>query len=125
MLITAEKRPKAGDPKGAQELAQQALDKKIGDQGRALFILAQVAVANKNMDGARDNFQKAIQEAKDPKVIGWSHVYLGRILDLKVEREAALVEYRAALATGADLPEIKAAAERGIAQAYEPPAKPQ
>jgi hypothetical protein len=125
MLITAEKRLKAGDPKGAQELAQQALDKKIGDQGRALFILAQVAVANKNMDGARDNFQKAIQEAKDPKVIGWSHVYLGRILDLKVEREAALVEYRAALATGADLPEIKAAAERGIAQAYEPPAKPQ
>jgi tetratricopeptide (TPR) repeat protein len=125
MLITAEKRLKAGDPKGAQELAQQALDKKIGDQGRALFILAQVAVANKNMDGARDNFQKAIEAAKDPKVIGWSHVYLGRILDLKEEREAALVEYRAALTTGAELPEIKAAAERGLAQAYEPPAKPQ
>jgi len=33
MLITAEKRLKAGDPKGAQELAQQAIDKKIGDQG--------------------------------------------------------------------------------------------
>jgi tetratricopeptide (TPR) repeat protein len=115
----------AGDPKGAQELAQQALDKKIGDQGRALFILAEVAVANKNMDGARDNFQKAIQTAKDPKVIGWSHVYLGRILDLKEEREAALVEYRAALTTGAELPEIKAAAERGLQQAYEPPAKPQ
>jgi len=125
MLITAEQRLKAGDPKGAQELAQQALDKKIGDQGRALFILAQVAVANKNMDGAKDNFQKAIQAAKDPKVIGWSHVYLGRILDLKEEREAAMVEYRAALTTGADLPEIKAAAERGLAQAYEPPAKPQ
>jgi tetratricopeptide (TPR) repeat protein len=125
MLITAEKRLKAGDPKGAQELAQQALDKKIGDQGRALFVLAQVAVANRNMDGARDNFQKAIETAKDPKVIGWSHVYLGRILDLKEEREAALVEYRAALTTGAELPEIKAAAERGLAQAYEPPAKPQ
>jgi hypothetical protein len=125
MLITAEKRLKAGDAKGAQELAQQALDKKIGDQGRALFILAEVAVANKNMDGARDNFQKAIQTAKDPKVIGWSHVYLGRILDLKEEREAALVEYRAALTTGAELPEIKAAAERGLQQAYEPPAKPQ
>ncbi len=125
MLITAEKRLKAGDPKGAQELAQQALDKKIGDQGRALFILAQVAVANKNMEGARDNFQKAIQTAKDPKVIGWSHVYLGRILDLKEDREAALLEYRAALTSGAELPEIKAAAERGLAQAYEPPAKPQ
>ena len=125
MLPTAEKRLVAGDPKGAQELAQQALDKKIGDPGRALFILAQVAVANKNMDGARDNFQKAIAEAKDPKVIGWSHVYLGRILDLKEDREAALVEYQAALTTSAELPEIKAAAEHGIAQAYEPPAKPQ
>jgi len=125
VLVTAEKRLAAGDAKGAQELAQQALDKKIGDQGRALFILAQVAVSRKDMAGARDNFQKAIEAAKDPKVLGWSHVYLGRILDLKEEREAALNEYRAALSTGADLPEIKAAAQRGLEQPYEPPSKPQ
>ena len=125
MLVTAEKRLAAGDPKGAQELAQQALDKKIGDQGRALFILAEVAVANKNRDGAQDNFQKAIESSKDPKVIGWSHVYLGRILDMKEERDAAVQEYKAALTAGGGLPEIKAAAERGLQQAYEPPAKPQ
>jgi tetratricopeptide (TPR) repeat protein len=125
MLSTAEKRLAAGDPKGAQELAQRALDQKIGDEGRALFILAQVAVANKNRDGAQDNFLKAIQATKDPKVVGWSHVYLGRILDMKEDREAALNEYRAALTTGAALPEVKAAAERGLQQAYEPPAKPQ
>jgi hypothetical protein len=125
LLVNAEKRLKAGDPKGAQDLAQQAIEKKIGDQGRALFILAQVAVANKDMPGAQQNFQKAIQEAKDPKVVGWSHVYLGRILDLKDDREAALNEYRAALTAGSDLPELKAAAEHGLQQAYEPPAKPQ
>jgi tetratricopeptide (TPR) repeat protein len=125
MLSTAEKRLAAGDPKGAQELAQQALDKKIGDPGRALFILAEVAVANKNREGALENFQKAIQETKDLKVVGWSHVYIGRILDMKEDREAALVEYQAALTAGAELPEVKAAAERGLAQAYEPPAKPQ
>jgi Domain of unknown function (DUF4932) len=125
MLVTAEKRLAAGDSKGAQELAQQALDKKIGDQGRALFILAEVAVANKNRDGAQDSFKRAIEASKDPTVVGWSHVYLGRILDMKEEREAALQEYRAALDFGAKLPEIKAAAERGIEQAYEPPAKPQ
>jgi hypothetical protein len=123
MLPTAEKRLAAGDTKGAQELAQQALDRKIGDQGRALFILAQVAVANKNRESALENFQKAIQATKDPKVVGWSHVYLGRILDMKEDREAAMNEYRAALNT--DLPEVKAAAERGLQQAYEPPAKPQ
>jgi Domain of unknown function (DUF4932) len=125
MLGTAEKRLAAGDAKGAQELAQQAIDKKIGDQGRALFILAQVAVANKNREMALDNFQKAIQATKDPKVVGWSHVYLGRILDMKEDREGALNEYRAALTTGAELPEVKAAAERGLQRAYEPPAKPQ
>ena len=125
ILVTAEKRLEANDPKGAQELAQQALDRKIGDQGRALFILAQVAVATKNRDGALDNFQKAIQATKDPKVVAWSHVYLGRILDMKEDREAAMNEYRAALTAGAELPEVKAAAERGLQQAYEPPAKPQ
>ncbi len=125
MLSTAEKRLAAGDPKGAQELAQQAIDKKIGDQGRAMFILAQVAVANKNREGAQENFNRAIQASKDPKVLGWSHVYLGRILDMKEDREAAMNEYRAALTAGAELPEVKAAAERGLAQAYEPPAKPQ
>jgi tetratricopeptide (TPR) repeat protein len=125
MLVTAEKRLAANDPKGAQDLAQQALDRKIGDQGRALFILAQVAVANKNREGALENFQKAIQATKDPKVVAWSHVYLGRILDLKEDREAAMNEYRAALTSGSELPEVKAAAERGLQQAYEPPAKPQ
>jgi tetratricopeptide (TPR) repeat protein len=125
MLVTAEKRLAAGDPKGAQQLAQAALDKKIGDQGRALFILAEVAVANKNRDGAQENFQKAIAVSKDPTVLGWSHVYLGRILDMKEEREAALAEYRAALSEGEKLPEVKAAAERGLEHSYEPPAKPQ
>jgi tetratricopeptide (TPR) repeat protein len=125
MLVTAERRLAAGDLKGAQELAQAALDKKIGDQGRALFILAEVAVANKNRDGAQDDFQKAIAATKDPTVVGWSHVYLGRILDMKEDREAALTEYRAALTVGEKLPEIKAAAQKGLEQAYEPPAKPQ
>jgi len=126
MLVNAEKRLAAGDTKGARELAQQAMDKKIGDQGRALFILAEVAVANKDMPTALDNFHKAIAEAKEPRVIAWSHVYLGRILDLKDDRSAAVIEYQAALTTGGQLPEIKAAAERGLARAYEPPAaKPQ
>jgi len=50
---------------------------------------------------------------------------LGRILDMKEDREAAMQEYKEALNTAGELPEIKAAAERGLQQAYEPPAKPQ
>lgn len=125
VLVTAEQRLAAGDPKGAEDLAQQALEKKIGDQGRALFILAQVAVANRNREGALENFEKAIEATKDPKVVAWSHVYRGRILDMKEDRQGAMNEYRAALTAGAALPEVKAAAERGLEQAYEPPAKSQ
>ena len=44
---------------------------------------------------------------------------------MKEDREAAMSEYRAALTTGAAVPEVKEAAERGLQQAYEPPAKPQ
>ena len=44
---------------------------------------------------------------------------------MKEDRDAAVQEYREALNAAGQLPEIKAAAERGLAQAYEPPAKPQ
>ena len=64
-------------------------------------------------------FQKAIEVAQEPRVLAWSHIYLGRIFDLQKDREAALAQYRAALTAGAELPEAKAAAERGIQQPYE------
>jgi hypothetical protein len=78
------------------------------------------------MEGARTYFERALQIAHEPKVIAWSHIYLGRIFDLKEERDVAVDHYRAALdAAGATLPEAKTAAQRGIDQPYEPPAKAQ
>ena len=67
----------------------------------------------------------ALQVAQEPKVIAWSHIYLGRIFDLEENREAALDHYRAALNAGNALPEAKAAAEHGIQRPYEPPTAPQ
>ena len=121
LLITAEQRLSTGDVAGAQKLAQQALDEKSEDAGRALFILAEVAVRNKDMGGARNYFEKALGVAHEPKVIVWSHIYLGRIFDLDEERDAAIDHYRAALNAGEQLPEAKAAAEQGLQKAYEPP----
>ena len=120
LLQTAERRLSAGDLKTAQELAEQALQEHKGDQGRALFIMAQVATANKDMDGAQGYFEKAIKAAAEPKVIAWSHIYLGRIYDLREQRDAAVGEYQAAINAAATLPEVKAAAERGLRQPYEP-----
>jgi hypothetical protein len=125
LLLTASQRLSAGDAEGAQKLAQQALDEKNEDPGRALFILAQVATMHRDMEGARGYFQKALEVAREPNVVAWSHIYLGRISDLQEDRAAALDHYRAALSAGAGLPEAKAAAERGIQQPYEPPAHPQ
>jgi hypothetical protein len=125
LLQNAEKQLTAGDVVTAQKLAQQALDENREDQGRALFILAQTATMNRDMQGARTYFERALAVAQEPKVIAWSHIYLGRIFDLQENREAALTHYRAALTAGGSLPEAKAAAERGLQTPYEPPASPQ
>lgn len=125
VLQKAEERLGAGDAEGASKLAQQVLDEKSGDPGRALFILARAAAMKRDMQGARGYFEKALSVAQEPKVVAWSHIYLGRICDLQEERAAALDHYRAALTAGANLPEAKAAAQRGLDQPYEPPPHPQ
>jgi len=125
LLKTAEQRLSVGDAETAQKLAQEALDENSEDAGHALFILARVATGNGDMQGARAYFLKAVEVAQEPKVVAWSHIYLGRILDMQEDRDAALDHYRAALSAGGSLPEIKAAAERGLQQPYEPPAHEQ
>jgi len=125
LLVTAEQRLSVGDKDGAKKLAQQALDTKAEDPGRALFILAQVATMNRDMQGARSYFEQALGVAHEPKVVAWSHIYLGRIFDLQEDRAAAINHYQLALTASASLPEAKAAAERGLQQPYEPPGHPQ
>jgi hypothetical protein len=122
LLAKASQRLAFGDLESAKQLAQQALDQKRGDTGRALFILAQVAVANRDMDGARGYFENALNTTHEQKVLAWSHIYLGRIYDLREDRSAAVDQYRAAIvAAGAELPEVKLAAQKGIDAPYEPP----
>jgi tetratricopeptide (TPR) repeat protein len=83
--------------------------------------LAEIATANRDMEGARTYFERALENAHEPKVIAWSHIYLGRIFDLKEDRFAALDQYRAALNAAGMLPEAKLAAQKGLEQPYEPP----
>ena len=120
LLLTAEQRLAAGDAEQAKTLAQQALDEKTDDPGNAYFILAQAAIMSRDIDGARTNFERAIDSAHETRVLAWSHIYLGRICDLQEDRQSALTHYRAALTLGASLPGAKAAAEKGIQEPYEP-----
>jgi len=126
LLINAEERLTAGDPEGAETLAKQALAEKSEDSGRAFFILAEVALRNRDVDLAQHNFEQAASSTKDPKVVAWSHIYLGRLLDVRdrqengPDRAAALEHYKAAAAASETLPEAKAAAEEGLTKAYVP-----
>jgi tetratricopeptide (TPR) repeat protein len=126
LLINAEERLTAGDPEGAEKLANQALAEKSEDPGRAYFILAEIALRNRDVNGAQHNFEQAISSTKDSKVVAWSHIYLGRLLDVRDEQEngpdraAAVEHYKAAAAASETLPEAKAAAEEGLAKAYVP-----
>lgn len=120
-LELAEQRFRAGDYDTARALAQQALDDKSGDEGRTLFLLAQLASLNKDINGAKSFFTGAVGASKDPHIVAWSHIYLGRIADIQEEREEAVAHYKAALKAGDPQPQTKEAAERGINKAYEPP----
>jgi tetratricopeptide (TPR) repeat protein len=119
-LDLAERALASGNPLEAQKLAQESIDAKEDPSG-AYFVLARIATMNGDMQGARDNFQKALESPKDPKIAAWSHIYLGRILDLQEEREAAVDQYKAALTSGDSTPAVKEAAERGLKAPYEPP----
>jgi tetratricopeptide (TPR) repeat protein len=111
---------------GARNYAQQSLQARE-DEGRSLFVLARIAVAEGKLGEAQGFFEGAASASSgtsstEARIRGWSHVYLGRILDIQERRQEALEHYRAALnETG--FPELKAAAEKGLQQAYHTPAK--
>lgn len=123
LLVTAEERLSAGDRATAVKLAKEALAEKTEDPGRAYFILAQAAAT---MGEARDYFEQALKATSEPKVVAWSHIYLGRMLDLRDEQEGgalraqAVVHYQQAVNASESLPDAKAAAEQGLQKPFAP-----
>ena len=122
ILDIAEQRLATGDVNGAQKYAQQALDEHSDDPARALFILGRCALRTGDAAKAQKDLSQSIEIGHDPRMLAWSHIYLGRIFDLQQEREQALTHYRAALAAGDTASDTKNAAESGIAQPYQPQA---
>lgn len=117
----AERALASGNFAGAQNYAQQALQNHE-DSGRALFVLARAAIATGKLNDAQDYFERAVAASGDSRIRGWSHLYLGRILDMQEHRQEAVQHYRAALNTDGS-PELKTAAEKGLQQAYQPPTR--
>jgi hypothetical protein len=63
-------------------------------------------------------FQKTLADSKEPRLLAWSHIYLGRMLDLDCKRDQAVSEYKAALENRDGQQDTRLAAERGVKTAY-------
>ena len=67
---------------------------------------------------AINGFQKTLATSKEPRLLAWSHIYLGRMLDLDCKRDEAVSEYKEALETRDGQQDTRLAAERGVKAAY-------
>jgi len=117
-LDLAEMKLMKGDTDGAGELAQKSVTDKSGDPARANFILARVAIMHRDVPGAQHSFEETIRLSKDPRMLAWSHIYLGRIYDIQDQRDQAVNEYRAALTVRDGQADTRLAAEKGLKQPY-------
>ena len=120
----AEAKLSNGDAAGASAMAQQELQKQsdtiasAADSARAWFILARAAVMTGHPEQAIDDFQKTLATSKEQRLLAWSHIYLGRMLDLDCKRDQALSEYKLALTVRDGREDTRLAAERGVKNAY-------
>jgi hypothetical protein len=123
-LDLAEFKLQSGDINGAAAMGRQALADKssslqsVANAARADFILARVAAMTGHPDEAIDRFQETLAQSKDARLISWSHIYLGRMLDLDCKRDAAVSEYKLALDHRDGQQDTRLAAERGLKIAY-------
>jgi hypothetical protein len=134
-LDLAEARLSNGDVSTASEMARKVLAQQgdtvdsVADAARAHFILARVDLlsvrpneseddAEKTVNDAIDQFNKTLATSKDQRLLAWSHIYLGRVLDLECKRDQAVAEYNAALAVRDGKLDTRLSAERGVKAAY-------
>jgi len=122
-LMLAEKKMMDGDLDGAEAIAEKALGDPSQDQGEAEYIKARITLMEGDPEGSFAGFEGVVKTSTNPRTVAWAHVYLGRLYDIKqpVEREHALAEYKAALATPGILPDARAAAEKGMKTPFEVP----
>ncbi len=123
-LDLAEAKLAAGDVATASALARQALAERsdnldaVAAGARANFILARAAILTGHPEEAMDRFQKTLATSKEPRLLAWSHIYLGRMLDLDCKRDEAVSEYQLALTLRDGQQDTRLAAERGVKAAY-------
>ncbi len=119
-LDLAEARLAGGDVADARTMAEQVLadpastPAAIAQRARAYFILARVELLSGHPQVAIADFQRTLATSKQNRLLAWSHIYLGRLLDLECNRPAALAEYKEAMTERDWQQDTRLAAERGL-----------
>ena len=122
-LRLAELKLMQGDTAAAAQLATRAIADPAADHGQAHYILARIALLERNPEDARDQFTAALTDAHNPHTVAWAHIYLGRLYDVQPDRKRALREYQAALAADDPQPDTRAAATSGLRNPFALPAR--
>jgi tetratricopeptide (TPR) repeat protein len=120
----------ARDADGAMAAYERALSLNPNDS-RALYGTAVVSLMQGQGEKAFALFQQVVAAASgtdpasrpDAASLSWAHVYLGRLHDLASERDEAISEYRSALAVQGAPDAARAAAQKGVNEAYQPAAR--
>jgi hypothetical protein len=120
-LQLAEEKIFKGDLAGASDIANKTLADPNGDHAQAHYVLARVNLMQRQPGAAIDDFEEVLDSSKDPRTLAWSHIYLGRLYDIKDDRKKALAEYQAALTVRDAQPDTKAAAEKGLKEQFTAP----
>jgi tetratricopeptide (TPR) repeat protein len=126
-LDLAESKLMKGDLDGSSEIADAAL-KTNPANAEAHYLLGRIDLMQGNPDEALEHLTQAVKLSHDPRTVAWAHIYLGRMYDIardpddpgaiRPQRDKAVAEYRAALASRDSQPDTKAAAEKGIQQPF-------
>ena len=107
----------SGNYSGAKAAFEQVLTKDPKSE-RALYGMAVVASSTGKPDLARKYFEETLDNARDLRIVTWSHIYLGRLDDVDGNRKKALAQYRAASLTAGRYPEALQAVEKGLKEPF-------
>jgi tetratricopeptide (TPR) repeat protein len=101
----------------------ESLSKQYGPRPQVAYGLALIASQQKQPEVAKQYFTQTTSLTSDPRMKAWSHIYLGRILDLEGKREEAMAEYSAALKAGDASADTRTAAEQGLQKQFVRPSE--
>jgi tetratricopeptide (TPR) repeat protein len=121
VLDTAENDLMKGDADTASSIAEKALADHAAHPDRADYILARANLLQGKIPDAVAAFDKTIALSKNPRLVAWSHIYLGRIDDVYGHRQKAIAQYKQALLFQDGQQDTLQAAQSGLQAPYRLP----